>query len=739
MKRSFVLRLILVSCLHLCTVYASAQDSTMCGCNRNDSAWKAAVKDRLDRIVKSVAKDSVRHHNNKVKDTLPGMAVPRTALSSNRLLSNHYLSYNLNYVSHVEGVYDYSDIVQQFLTYKTDLSVFKDIPLGLTLNARYSNSPYFRNYIDFQVDLKGNQISSLAEKAGQENLQNTYRSKGQALKGLFENKLKNLEQLQSELVLPSTDGCVSRYIHCKEMVSNKDVYGQLASGEAGKYKDSLSQAEQFVAWYEKRKHYTDSVKRNIDSLSNQYKAGLSDVNNMLGSLQSGSKNYSALLLKYSSSLKNFDTTSLERKHTFIEGFNRLVLGRSFPSSTQLNFQNISINGINTEYQFNNAFVMLQAGWTDFGLRDFVFKQDKQRISSFVYATGVGWGKRNSDYVMVSLFGGEMGGGSYSGVTNAAPHKNVQGVSLSGQWVRKNITLNAEVAQSTYPDTARSGKIFNLNDHTNKAYGMTAYTNWPQLQLNASGYYKYYGINYYGFNAYRIPATNSLWGVQAEKYFFGRLLSINAAVKKNDYQNPYVQQVYSGQNTIVSVQAGFRKRRWPYISVGYIPSYQYVSINDTIYQNRYQVLNAMLNYQYKLGVAMASSGIIINHFISGGAQTAIFYGNSTNFILNQVFQFEKYSSGLNASVLQNTRYKYVVFDGYVSSQVMQRLMVKGGFKINSMAAAEYNAKLGGYGGLTANLAKTGILSVNVDYGFYPDLYATLHRNIMGTIGFTTFFK
>jgi hypothetical protein len=259
-----------------------------------------------------------------------------------------------------------------------------------------------------------------------------------------------------------------------------------------------------------------------------------------------------------------------------------------------------------------------------------------------------------------------------------------------------------------------------------------------MGLDVNAYYKYYGINYYGFNAYRINANNSQWGIQAGKSFFNRVLTINAGLKTNDYQNPLVSQVYSGKNTITTLNAIFRKSRWV-ITAGYIPSYQYVSINDTVYENRYQVINCMASYSYKLGEIPSTSSVIFNRFLNDNSTSAYFYGNSSNIALTQTFNFNKYTSSLNASVIKNNIYSYTVFDGGVQYRISQLVTLKGGFKINSLSAQEYQSKVGGYGSTAWAIPKVGSLSVQVDYNYYPDINYKLYGNTVGTLGFTTTFK
>ena len=713
-----------------------AQQAIGCACALVDSSWMSQLSGPLKGIKSKLPSDSVFTALKKLQKKK--IDTPEVQLSKDRWLNGHTISYNATYISRIEGVYDYGDILQHNLNYTTRVTVFKGIPFNVSLFGRYTNSSFFRNYLDFNVDLAGGDLSAIAQRKQQAAVQKTYESKAQMLEVYFDDQLKQLTDFNSLLKVPENPDCLNRYIHYKEILANKDIYREKIPSGA----DSISMAASYIEKYDKAKHTIDSLKLMTDSLTNEYKNAEADIKQIKGAGKEDMAGTGNMLSKYSKYLKllHVDTTVVaENRKKFWDGFQKLSLGRSMPSSTQLSFQNVSINGINTRYSFGQLFTVLQAGWTDFGMRDFVLNSSKRRINNFVYNIGLGIENRNKDYLLVSLFGGKQNP-VYAGNTTGELKQNTLGVSVSGQLSWKYLTLNGEIAQSQYAIPADSGtkRTFRLSDNTNKAYSISAFSLFPRLGLNINAYYKYYGANYYGFNAYRINANNSQWGIQGGKSFFNNALTVNMGVKTNDYKNPYVDQVYSGKNTITTLNAVFRKNRW-IITAGYIPSYQYVSINDTIYENRYQVINCMTSYSYKIGEIPSSSSVIFNRFLNDNSSSAYFYGNSSNIALTQTFNFNKYTSSLNASVIKNNLYSYTVFDGSIQYRINQIITLKGGFKINSLSAQAYESKVGGYGSTSWNIPKVGSLSLQVDYNYYPDINYKLYGNTVGTLGFTTSFK
>ena len=712
-----------------------AQMKVDCACQLVDSSWTTKLTAPLQKIKSKRPSDSTLTQLQKLQK--PKIATPEAQLSKNGLFNGHLISYNASYISRIEGVYDYGDILQQNLNYTTKVTLFEGIPFNVSLFGRLTNSSYFRNYLDFNVDLNGSDLAAIARIKRQAAVSQPYEAKEQMLQLYLKDQLKQLNDFSSLLRLPENSGCLNRYIHYREVLANKDIYLEKIPSGA----DSLAEATSYIERYDKAKHTVDSLKRMTDSLTNEYKNASGDLQQMMQKSKDDPAGEGNALKKYARYLKllQADTSTATDKKTFWDGFQKLSLGRSMPSSTDLNFQNISINGINTRYSFGSIFTVLQAGWTDFGLRDFVLNSSRRRINNFVYNVGLGIENHNRDYLLLSLFGGKQNP-IYTGNSTGELKQYTMGVSLSGQVSWRQLTLKGEIAQSDYAKPTATGtkRSFSFSDQSNKAYSIAAFSIYPRLGLNINGYYKYYGANYYGFNAYRINANNSQWGIQGGKSFFHNLLTVNAGIKTNDYQNPYVDQVYSGRNTITTLNAIVRKNRW-FLTIGYVPSYQYVSIHDTVYENRYQVINCMTSYSYRIGEIPSVSSVIFNRFLNDNTSSAYFYGNSSNIALTQVFNFNRYTSSLNASVIKNNLYSYTVFDGSIQYRISQVVTVKGGFKINSLSAQEYESKVGGYGSTFLNIPKVGMLSVQVDCNYYPDINYRLYNNTVGTVGFTTSFK
>ena len=155
---------------------------------------------------------------------------------------------------------------------------------------------------------------------------------------------------------------------------------------------------------------------------------------------------------------------------------------------------------------------------------------------------------------------------------------------------------------------------------------------------------------------------------------------------------------------------------------------------------YRILNRLSTSMSALCCfLLSSSSVIFNRFLNDNSSSGYFYGNSSNIALTQTFNFNRYTSSLNASVIKNNLYSYTVFDGGIQYRINQVITLKGGFKINSLSAQEYESKVGGYGSTSWAIRKIGTLAIQVDYNYYPDINYKLYGNTVGTLGFTTRFK
>jgi len=65
-------------------------------------------------------------------------------------------------------------------------------------------------------------------------------------------------------------------------------------------------------------------------------------------------------------------------------------------------------------------------------------------------------------------------------------------------------------------------------------------------------------------------------------FFKKKLDVTASVRKNDFTNPYIDQVFYTNTVFQSIQASLRIKKLPVLSLGYYPSSQLIKLGDEQY-------------------------------------------------------------------------------------------------------------------------------------------------------------
>jgi hypothetical protein len=76
-------------------------------------------------------------------------------------LSNGYINYNWNYRTGIDTPFNYQNISQHHITASTDLTLAGVLPMKVTYFERRSNSPFFRDFRDFRVDVNTYELNRL--------------------------------------------------------------------------------------------------------------------------------------------------------------------------------------------------------------------------------------------------------------------------------------------------------------------------------------------------------------------------------------------------------------------------------------------------------------------------------------------------------------------------------------------------------------------------------------------------
>jgi hypothetical protein len=430
--------------------------------------------------------------------------------------------------------------------------------------------------------------------------------------------------------------------------------------------------------------------------------------------------------------------ALPDKYKWLMGIRNFSAGKTPVNYSELTAKNISITGVNFEYN-SWYYIAVTAGLVDYRFRDFVVNR-LNTAPQYLYMLRLGIGRLEKNYLIFSAIRGRKQLYSYAANTAPSPSITITGFSVEAKWqLHKTTSVVTEVAESLSPDyratpPEASGK-FSLTDNTNKALSVKFRTSLPKTGSVVEGMYKYTGANYQSFSSFQTNAATKSWYLKWEQNFFNRQLRLTGALRSNEFTNPYILQNYKSNTVFKSINAMFRRSKWPVITIGYVPMSQLTAIDQQVVENRFQTLTASINHFYRLGTQRASSTLVYNKFYNNSSDTGFIYFNSVNLFYAQNFLFKRFSAGIAVSHSASSQYTLNVMDENVYFN-LQRFSVGLGAKINELNRRDTRA--GVYVNGNLRLSRKDMIYVSYDHGYLPGSGRQLVRNDMGNIQYSRTF-
>jgi hypothetical protein len=651
-------------------------------------------------------------------------------------IGSGYINYSWNYRSGIDTPFVERNLSQHLVTGSFNATIANTIPLRVTYFERRSNSNIFRDFRDVRVELNAPEFQRMhADKLRKHLAGMTDKLRDPLAKPAMDASLKKITQLNSWL---NYSAVKKKFIDSKELLLSSDL---IDSDVAAKKDSILNEAKEFIAFYEKVELQQKKYENLYDSLRTVYINAEKKIK-LFQQLINGNLNNPDNLYALQEMAKKYGMADkrFTRLSSAVSSIRTLAVGKTIPNFSSLTLKNTNVRGVNFEYNRDNLYLALAAGSVDFRVRDFVYSGQK-RVPQFVYAARIGYGEKERNNLILTYFEGKKQ--VYKGLNNNNA-QNIKGVSIAAQWLpAKNHRINAEIAQSASPSflnlvgTAEKPSL-DFKDKKNQAWSLQIKSYLPATKTKLEGEYRHSGINFQNFSNYRMNASYNSWYAKGEQYIWKRNLHIVAAIRKNDFSNPLVLQRYNANTVFKNFTATFRKRNWPVLSAGYMPSSQYTIIDSLVYENRYQVFNATVNHQYKIGTAPATSAFMYNRFYNDVQDTGFFYYNANNFFFNQSIQFSLYTANLSIAHTENGRYTLNTWDAGFFFKVLKQSAVGFGVKINQLNI-DPDAKVGFYGNTRIAIPKVGDLNIWLEKNYLPDLYHRLIKNEFYNIGFTRYFN
>jgi hypothetical protein len=647
--------------------------------------------------------------------------------------------YNLNYYSRIDTPFSERDIYQHTIQTWLDILVKGQYPMRIYLTNHFSNSSLFRNFSDFNFSYNNNSF----------NQQIRNRLHASFLQSLPSQKF--LDSLQQRLntawkKLNDLSGWMRNPAVVQRMVEAREEEQRRAALKDSAQTAIPSPVNEMDLLYESRKREADSLRTEIAGLQqlilSAHQRSKKDIDQALQDIQrldnpgQLQKKMQALGISDSSLPKGYQTLMA------IRSFN---LGRTVVNYSELSVKNISVNGVQVEYNPSTYFAFA-SGSVDYRFRDFIMQgpgQSRQYLNAF----RMGKGLKDGNSVILTYFVGRRqlyNAATTDSVTTQVPSSNLMGLTLEGNYhINEHILLTGEVAKSSTPaytgdsthKTSPGSQLFKMNDRTNEAWSLKLNAFFPATQTRIKAAYKHLAVNYQSFSIFTDGSAQSLWSANVDQLFFHRQLDIMLGANTNDFTNPFIGKEYKSTTVFKSIQATLRRRHWPVISLGYFPSSQVTRLgNDQYMENLFYTLVGNITHSYAIQHLLMNTALVYTQFYNRQSDSGFTYFNTRNLTLSQSFFLNRFTLQGNVSAASNQDYQLYSMEGKVQHTVSKMLTLGAGIKYNKQTV--YNISQLGYSAEATLRTRLGQLQFSADKGFIPGMNKRLVPDNTGRL---TYFK
>lgn len=701
------------------------------------------------------------------------------------------ITYNFSYRSYIDTPFAQSDLMQHLVQTTLNFMVKNKYPVMMTITSRSSNSSYFRNFTDVNVQFNQRQLlnnikADFISKAGQwvNQLQSRDAEKE------FASRTLHLQQMQAWVNNPAR---IQEIVEEKEkMLRSQTLYtlqqkdtslipnfqknsldrinifsnknhgiGQLKGlnellktkgekkipKEIEKREVSLNQLlkkdSSYIEKYNKGKRDVDSLKEELKkseiklrSLKKGVQDSVNKIKNEINGLTTPDGLY-AFMKK-----KNISKDEITKAQKILLAVNQIGIGKSWIDYSELTVKNVSLAGINAEINPGNFYVAFAAGKVNYRFRDFIYKNSNSHPDQCLYVFRAGLGKKESNNIIATLYNGNKSVLNYTPTNTSTALQKVIGISLEGKFLLdKNNYVIGEFAKSSYlvnplqqPTTSTLlGKVFNLKTHTNEAYSIKLFSQNPGTNTKLTAYYKQLGENFQSFNLYPINISQNAWMVKLNQSLWKKRLMVDAAIRKNDFTSPIAAPSFSNQMVFKSLQLTLRIPKCPFVSVGYYPTSQLkVGNGNILSESQYNTFNSIVSHSYKLNRIAMSSNMVFTKFYNNSNDTGFIYYNASSFTVSHSVYLLPFSLQTTVGILKQKQINLFTIEQQVNYQINRICSLTAGLKWNKL---NHNENLfGSTAGINLYLKGFGTVQMNYDKTYLPGTMRTLVPVDMGRMTF-----
>jgi len=675
--------------------------------------------------------------------------------------------YDVNYYSEIDTPYNEKNVYQHTVQTYLDILVKGQYPLRIYLTNHFSNSPLFRNFSDFNFSYTNTafnqQIKDQVRKQYLDSLPD--QKKLDSMKNALNAALQKLNMLNGWMNNP---GLIQKLVEAREKAYYASKQNNTEGQDSSKWPSGLSYNNLFGAQgsssqkagtpdtshldsvYIARRVQADSLRKEISALqqllSLAHQSNQAAINQHLQDIQKA--NSPDQMDKEMKALHVSDS-SLPKGYKTLMAIKSFSVGRSIVNYSELSAKNISINGLQAEYNPSNYYA-LATGAVDYRFRDFLLQGPEQSAHQYMNVLRYGRGLRDGNSVILTYYQGRRqlyNASSTDSGSVQVPSSNLMGLTLEGNYrLTKNILFTGEVAKSSVPTYVSDstpnksggmvGQMLQMNDRSNEAYSIKANAFFPATQTRIMGSFKHMGENFQSFSVFTDGSVQTAWKGSLDQLLFHKQLDVAVAAYTNDFSNPYINEDYKSTTVFKSIQATLRKRNWPVLSLGYFPSSQITKLGNGSYmENLFYTMVGNATYSYSYHRILMNTTLVYTQFYNRSNDSGFVYFNTKNLLLSQSVFLNHFTLQGNASAATNQQYDLYTLEAKVQHTLSKNLSIGAGVKYNDQTV--YNISQWGYSAeLTWRIGKLGQIQFSADKGFIPGMNNQLVPNNTGRL---TYFK
>ncbi|MBC9929536.1 hypothetical protein [Chitinophaga qingshengii] len=701
-----------------------------------------------------------------IKRKLPP-AAPVVPIHTPFLSIHGNVMYDFYYQSHTDTPYLEKEIYQHTLQTTLDILVKDRYPLHLTLNTNRGNSYLFRDItgINFRYTQQDFRQLLLAKARDWDAGKRKQIQELERLKVKLDQQWDELNKLRYWFNSPAQ---LQRMVELKEKAFRQQVndslqrvltpegYKSTISGMVRKRVDSLKSAierdsidDRFLALYEEKKKKLDSLEKTFAVTEKLYAKQQQTYTAKKGYLMDvlqHSKNPRELMQDLEA--MNLPDSILPKGYKTLLAIKSAGIGRTMVDYSELTAKNISITGGQAEFN-PSYYIAFATGAVDYRFRDFIVNDN--RIRQYLNIIRAGVGQRDDNHIILSFYTGKKQVYNFNTTApgNGAvemPDFRIMGMSLEGRWqIDRNNYLIGEVAKSSLPFYERKqqhsglgSSMASFGDRSNEAYAVSGFSFIPLSKTRVNAMFKRMGANFQSFSLYASGAAQNAWMIKVDQPFFQQQLIVTGSLKQNVYTSIFEHSSYRSSTVFKSIQATFRRKKWPVVSVGYYPTSQLMKLSDDRFvENLFYTMSGTASYNYQSGRANMNTIFSGTRFYNRQADSNFVYFNSTNLLLSHTVFIGKFT--LNGGLSSATNQDYALYgaDGGIQYRITNWLEIGGGVKYNYQTV--YQLQQTGYSANTRiNIPKVGEIALMADKGFVPGVNRQLVSNETGRLTYTRVF-